>query len=584
MLTPHTAIRYISVKLSSIGPGGTALTLRKKVLFYALLALFTLAALEGMGRLAYYFAFAEGYFPPPPEFSADAAGLELGAAAGIEREGGEELQRAARISHPYYGFTASDPTSPLNGMPPPQTGPDTVVLGLLGGSLAWEVTPYLQRALTRYFTDRGLDKDPQVIPLAYPRMKQPQQLNIVSFMLAMGGDFDILVNLDGWNELYFAIHNFERDIFPFFPNSWEYLVFLTQEEIALVAQIRTARAQLAQLRGDGAASPLRYTALYGMLHRYRVQQTETRVRQLNYELSDRGRGRSIEQQGPYVPFRDAGQVHQEAARSWYRSSVILDAVSDRAGADYYHFLQPNQYIPDAKPLSPQERQQAFDPEWAGQVNFAETYPMLVRFGQELQRQGINYFDLAHIFNDHPETLYRDICCHLNPRGNELLAAAMVERMGPALARRATVTVEERGGVLAVAAPRPLVAAGATPAAAAEPSVGRDAAGTKPDYQVSRRPGNLLLYVKNDCHREHTAASFLLHITPAEAADLPPRYRSRGFVNEDFLFAEGGIRNIGTGGRVCVIERRLPDYPIARIRTGQYNAAGEIWSAELSFLE
>ena len=41
------------------------MTLRKKVLFYALLTLFTLAAVEGMARLAYYLAFAE-FYPPPP--------------------------------------------------------------------------------------------------------------------------------------------------------------------------------------------------------------------------------------------------------------------------------------------------------------------------------------------------------------------------------------------------------------------------------------------------------------------------------------------------------------------------------------
>ena len=48
------------------------MTLRKKILFYALLFLLTLAALEGMARVAYYWAYAEGYrVPAPPSMAAD---------------------------------------------------------------------------------------------------------------------------------------------------------------------------------------------------------------------------------------------------------------------------------------------------------------------------------------------------------------------------------------------------------------------------------------------------------------------------------------------------------------------------------
>ena len=42
------------------------MTFCKKVLFYSLLTLLTLAGIEGMARLAYYLAFAESYPPPPP--------------------------------------------------------------------------------------------------------------------------------------------------------------------------------------------------------------------------------------------------------------------------------------------------------------------------------------------------------------------------------------------------------------------------------------------------------------------------------------------------------------------------------------
>ena len=554
------------------------MTLPKKILFYTLLALLTLAALEGMARLAYYFAFAEFYPPPlsPPQLPSSSPD-EL---PGLTPEVSQIPPRwTFLIRHPYYGFTPYSPNSPLNIMPPPQTGPDTVVIGILGGSVAREVIPYFQQALTRHFADQGLPKEPVVIPLAYGRIKQPQQLHIANFMLAMGGSFDLLVNLDGHNELTTTYLKFTRNVFPFFPGQWENMVFLTQDQIALAGQIRATRGQLARLQQASPVSPFRYTALYGIIHRYQTQQAETRILQLNYELSNLGQARSLEQQGPYVPFQDTSLVHREAVRVWYRSSALLSRLAATAGADYYHFLQPNQYIPNSKPLSPEERRYYYDPEYSRRADYANTYPLLQQFGDALKQQGVHYSDLAPIFNDHPETLYRDDCCHLNRRGNELLAAAMVQRLAPALRRRAVMPNPEPAGNLTGAAPLSSPSAPPTPPTLRSRA---DNLATEPDYQVSRRPGNLLLYTKEPCAPEHTAAPFFLHITPTDPVDLPPDRRRYGFASRDFSFSDAGFRSGSWFGQQCVIEIPLPDYPIAHIRTGQYNPAGEIWSTELTF--
>ena len=555
------------------------MTLRKKILFYILLTLFTLAALEGISRLAYYLAFAESYTPPQPPTSPSP---ELPGLTGEVSK--MPLLRILRVSHPYYGFTSFFPNSPLNVMPPPQTSPDTILIAILGGSVSWAVTPYLQQSLTRHFADQGLARKPVVIQLAYPAMKQPQQLHIANFMLAMGGHFDILVNLDGYNELEGAYTNFDNAVFPFFPYQWEKLVFLTREEIVLAGQIRAARDQMTQLQQAGPSSPFRYTALYGLLHRYQLQQAEARILQLNYELSNQGSARSLEQHGPYVPFQDAAQVHQEAVRVWYRSSALLSRLAAAAGADYYHFLQPNQYIPDSKPLSDQERRAFLIPYIAASVNFSQTYPRFVQFGQELQQQGVNYFDLTQIFNAHPETLYRDGCCHLNQRGYELLAAAMVQRLAPTLRRHAAIPPPQPDGALTVAAPL-LSMSEPNPKPESETPLSLSdlpfVLAAEPDFLVSLRPGNLLFYVKHNCRPEHTAASFFLHIIPANAADLPPDRRRHGFQSRDFSFQDNGLSTYHWGGKSCVIQRILPDYPIASLRTGQFNPAGEIWSIELS---
>lgn len=555
------------------------MTRRKKILFYALLTLLTLAAIEGMARLAYYFALGEGYGSSPSPAAA-AVGEPGGEAAAVTREElRSQRERAFVVSHPYWGYTDRSPNSPLNVIPPPQAGPDTVLIGLLGGSVSWNAAPYFQEAVARYLDEQGSAKEPVVIRLSWGSLKQPQQLNMVSFMLLMGGNFDLLVNLDGHNELANSYINFTRGVFPFYPFDWEKLVALTREELALVAEIRAARTQLSQLEPAAGSNPFRHTALYGLLRRYRIQRAETRILELNRELSAQGQARTIEQQGPLVNYPDRETMHQEAVRVWYRGSVLLDALAARAGADYYHFLQPNQYIPDAKPLSPEERQYHIRAEVAATTNFAETYPLLAGFGEELQRRGINFFDLTQIFNNHPETLYRDDCCHLNQRGNELLAAAMVEGVAPALERHGAAPAPGPADILTVAAPLPLPAA-ATPALLSGQPDGEGASG--PDYQVSRRPGNLLVYLKESCRTEHTSPTFFLHITPGEVGDLPTGQQSQGFENRDFQFDDAGVHSYHFGSSNCIIEVQLPDYPIAALRTGQYNAGGEIWAVELPF--
>ncbi len=521
--------------------------------------------------------------PPPPTISSAAdAGPNPG---GDDREnqtlGRGNLGRI--IIHPYYGFTAPLSTDDLNAMPPPQIRDDRVVIGVLGASVADEVIPYFRQAVAQYFADNNLAKEPIVHDLALGAMRQPQQLAIASHLLAMGGSFDLIVNLDGFNEVVSSEMNFQAGVFPFFPQRWADLNRWTAAEVALVGEIRVLRKEVAALRQAGQSSPLRSSAAYGLLNRYRTQRLETRIFQLNYELTTAESGYSPEGHGPWGNFSNTAAVHQEAARVWYRSSAVLARVAATAGADYYHFLQPNQYLPDTKPLSTAELAFYATPNLVLNTSYARAYPLLAEFGAELQQRGINYFDLTRIYRDHPETLYRDDCCHLNDRGNELLAAAMVQRMAPALRRRGqgtSIAAAPADSILAVAAPLPALLLTPTPAPTVPLRQAAAAAGS--EFQVYRRqPANVLEYAKDPCGPEHTAARFFLHITPASAADLPERLREYGFANRDFSFQpDGGVAYEGQ----CRINRPLPDYPIAHIRTGQYNAAGEIWAVELSFPE
>ena len=89
--------------------------------------------------------------------------------------------------------------------------------------------------------------------------------------------------------------------------------------------------------------------------------------------------------------------------------------------------------------------------------------------------------------------------------------------------------------------------------------------------------NTVTYLKSPCRAADVQARFFLHVVPESVEDLPADRRQYGFDNLDFRY--GGSAALAFGGK-CIAEHQLPDYPIARIETGQFTPdEGQIWKAE-----
>ena len=86
------------------------------------------------------------------------------------------------------------------------------------------------------------------------------------------------------------------------------------------------------------------------------------------------------------------------------------------------------------------------------------------------------------------------------------------------------------------------------------------------------------YVKEQCDLSDIGLRFFLHVFPDDVSDLPERRRSNGYDNLDFDFRLYGE----TVDKNCVARVPLPEYPIASVRTGQFNENGELWEAKHSF--
>ena len=87
----------------------------------------------------------------------------------------------------------------------------------------------------------------------------------------------------------------------------------------------------------------------------------------------------------------------------------------------------------------------------------------------------------------------------------------------------------------------------------------------------------LVYAKRPCAQEEVGERFFLHVVPVDPGDLPAGRRASGFDNLDFWFVEYGLHWQGA----CLAAVTLPDYPIARLGTGQYTEDGALWERTIS---
>ena len=87
-------------------------------------------------------------------------------------------------------------------------------------------------------------------------------------------------------------------------------------------------------------------------------------------------------------------------------------------------------------------------------------------------------------------------------------------------------------------------------------------------------GRTLTYVKTPCTQDDAAKRFILHVIPFDKSVIGGNEHA----SLDFIFVEGLNWKVGEG---CIVSQVLPDYPIASIRTGQYNTSrsGHDWLSE-----
>ncbi len=372
-------------------------------------------------------------------------GLEERAAPGAlraiepQRTRFEELYFAAKILHPYLGYAANPDDPRVNdygwfgGDPLAPREPGEVVVAIFGGSLAmsFQVTgeQFSQALAARAFPGARV----RIVHAALDGYKQPQQLIQLAFLFGLGARFDAVINLDGFNEvaLPFA-ENVPAGVYPFYPRNWH--LFSKQGFSAELAHAVVRVDDLAQRRERWRSrlqgGPLANSRLIRVLGLHLDQRLYRDWQQaITGVEASLGKGHSdFHDLGPRVAYGSESELFADLVRVWRNGSEQMAHLCARNGAAYYHFLQPNQYVPGAKVWSAAEQRTMAGPKFSFRHAVEVGYPLLRAAGAELAAAGVSFTDLTDLFRSERDTIYIDRCCHMNERGyqrmNDEIAAVI----------------------------------------------------------------------------------------------------------------------------------------------------------------
>ena len=316
-----------------------------------------------------------------------------------------------------------------------KTNKKQFIIGVFGGSVAnnFAVDEYKNQRLSEKLRSYPEFADREIVVLNFGNggYKQPQQLLILNYFLALGQELDLVLNIDGFNEVALSNLNNKAQIELGMP-SVQHIQPLTNlvsnvspEVMSAIVQINDNKKQLkagidklqtCQLALCHAVTSLRVKQLVNN-YQQAIVKYDAEVKKSNADTANS----SI----VYIPKADSVLPDRAAfdkmASMWYESSIGMNQILSSRKIKYFHFIQPNQYYPTKRAFTAKEKEIAINKESPYIEGVKKGYPVLLSKIDDLQKARVNVFSAVNILDNTKETVYKDACCHYNSVGEEVLA-------------------------------------------------------------------------------------------------------------------------------------------------------------------
>lgn len=363
-----------------------------------------------------------------------------------ENTGTNELERDAHlipdntgylsdhILHPYLGFVGI-PAEGYNEFCFPGESPivkhskDTINICLMGGSVAKQLYRFSMELLINDLKKSSIfkGKEFRIIVFALGGFKQPQQLIALNYFMSLGAEYDIVINLDGFNEVVLPYNdNLPFGIYPSYPRHWNLFAgkHFSQKTLLLLAkQAETKNKKIRQKIGF-SKSPWKHSNLCLLFWKVMDNKRKSELNEIDQQLREARKQTQKDYQttGPPYQFTDTTNFFKQQAELWKQASIQINQLASSAGFEYFHFLQPNQYVAGSKKLTKEELEIAYiHGPFTYKTAVIKAFPLLILKGRTLKKEGVNFNDLTKMFKNYTGTLYSDKCCHFNQRGYNMIA-------------------------------------------------------------------------------------------------------------------------------------------------------------------
>jgi len=379
-------------------------------------------------------------------------------AATEDGEDGDELnltgirleQSIVERLHPYFGYVQAPGDDFRKGFkyneagfispyeyPYQKTSDNQFIVGVFGGSVAsnysiFEIQNQILASKLKQLPELQ-NKEIIILSFATGGYKQPQQLLVLNYFLSIGQKFDMIINLDGFNEVAFASENREANIDLTMPSS-QHVVSLTNiannslSPKALRAMLRIGETKEGLKGGIKTLKKCGLAYCHALTSLYIYSLTNSYRRDVNtFERERKDTAKNEENEGSVVYFyQQKSEISDEelfarATDYWLQTSILMNQIAASNNILYFHFLQPNQYYFTNRILSEEEKEIAFREDSPYRKPVVLGYPLLLEKMEELQRNGVYAFSAVNSLDSSPEIVYVDNCCHYSPVGERILS-------------------------------------------------------------------------------------------------------------------------------------------------------------------
>lgn len=367
---------------------------------------------------------------------------------GVDLQGVRLNESIVERIHPYFGFVQKPgpdfrPGFKVNNYgfispydyPYKKTNPNQFIIGIFGGSVAsnFSIFEIKNKIVAKYLKQLPQLKDKEFIILSFATggYKQPQQLLILNYFLAMGQELDMVINIDGFNEVALASLNNRENIDLAMPSVQHMMPLtslannsLSSKSLRLLLKIQENKSHIQDtldtLKSCQLATCNTLTSMHlqNLVNNYRKD--ALRFEKEQQKKSSKGGGSIIYVNKNPTELED-GPAFEQMATNWAKSSIFMKKVLSNNNVLYFQFLQPNQYYATRRVFNEEEKKIAFSTETPYAKAVKLGYPALFTKFRNLQKNQVNIFDAVNIFDGTKEMVYVDNCCHYNDKGEEIFA-------------------------------------------------------------------------------------------------------------------------------------------------------------------